>query len=195
MRKSFIIVLLVLLFLGSPVWANSWDDFSNLDKTWDAQRTIPNNDYDEVVNALEEKKEVAEQKKKKKKFKSLFKGGGTSLHKELKYDENIKKVSDLNLKEEGVLTNVFVDLLLDGKVLEKGFYKIIAERDEQKRIHVKFYQSQFLKGEIFAEETDDDFDQETIDFAQVLPYNQNFVKIIFGSIDFNAYAYVPYVEL
>ena len=93
------------------------------------------------------------------------------------------------------MTNVFVDLLLDGKILEKGFYKIIAERDEQKKIHIKFYQSQFLKGEIIAEETNDDFSQETIDFAEVLPYNQNFVKIIFGSIDFNAYAYIPYIEL
>ena len=46
-----------------------------------------------------------------------------------------------------------------------------------------------------AEETDDDYGQETIDFAKVLPYNQDFIKVIFGSIDFNAYAYIPYVEL
>ena len=194
MRKSFIFALLICLFGISPVLADSWDDFSNLDKTWEAQKSVPNSDYEEVVNALEEKKEAAEQKKKRKKFRKLFSGGGTTLHNELKPDSNIKDIPDVKPKEDGVLTNVFVDLLLDGKILEKGFYKIIAERDEQKKIHIKFYQSQFLKGEIIAEETDDDYGQETIDFAKVVPYNQNFVKIIFGSIDFNAYAYIPYIE-
>ena len=172
-----------------------WEDFSALDKTWDAQKTIPNSDYEEVVNALQEKKDAVENKKKKKKFKNLFRGGGSSLHKELKPDENVKDIPNIKSKEEGVLTNVFVDLLLDGTILEKGFYKIVAKRDEQKKIYIKFYQSQFLKGEIVATETDDDFGEETIDFARVLPYNKNFVKIIFGSIDFNAYVYVPYMEL
>ena len=62
------------------------------------------------------------------------------MHNELKPDSNIKDIPDVKPKEDGVLTNVFVDLLLDGKILEKGFYKIIAERDEQKKIHIKFYQ-------------------------------------------------------
>ena len=194
MKKSFIFILLFCFLSTSFVLADSWEDFSNLDKTWEDQKTVPNSDYEEVVNALEEKKDAVEQKKKKKKFKKLFSGGGTTLHKEIKSDGKLKDIPDIKSKEDGVLTNVFVDLLIDGKVLEKGFYKIIAERDEHKKIHVKFYQSQFLKGEIIAEETNDDFGQETIDFAKVLPCNQQFVKLIFGSIDFNAYAYVPFLE-
>ena len=194
MRKSFILILLTFVFSINPLWADSWDDFSNLDKTWEAQKTIPNGDYEEVVNALEEKKEKVEQKKNKRKFRKLFSGGGTTLHKDIKPEEKVKDVASIKTDDNGVLTNVFVDLLLDGKILEKGYYKIFAERDEQKKIHIKFYQSQFLKGEVFAEETDDDYGQDTIDFARVLPYNQNFVKVIFGSLDFNAYAYVPYVE-
>lgn len=194
MRKSFIFILLFFLLIINPVFADSWDEFSNLDKAWEAQKTIPNNDYQEVVKALEEKKDAVEQKKKKRKFKKLFRGGGTTLHKELNPDKNIKDIPDIKPKDEGILTNIFVDLLLDGKVLEKGFYKIFAERDEQKKIHIKFYQSQFLKGEVIAIETDDDYGQETIDFAKLLPYNENFVKVIFGSIDFNAFAYIPYIE-
>ena len=195
MKKSFILILFVLIFSMNPLFADSWEDFSNLDKTWEDQKTIPNSDYEEVVKALEEKKDIVEQKKKKRKFRKLFSGGGTTLHKELKPNESLKDIPEVKQNEDGVLVNVFVDLLLDGQVLEKGFYKIFAERDEQKKIHIKFYQSQFLKGEIIAEETEDDYGQETIDFAKVIPYNQNFVKVIFGSIDFNAYAYVPYVEL
>lgn len=187
--------MFAFIFLMNPLFADSWEDFSNLDKTWEDQKTIPNSDYEEVVKALEEKKDVVEQKKKRKKFRWLFSGGGTTLHKELKPNESLKDIPEVKQNENGVLVNVFVDLLLDGQVLEKGFYKIFAERDEQKKIHIKFYQSQFLKGEIIAEETEDDYGQETIDFAKVIPYNQSFVKIIFGSIDFNAYAYVPYVEL
>ena len=195
MKKSFAIILLSCLLSSNFVLADSWDDFSNLDETWDAQKTVPNSDYEEVVNALEEKKEAVEQKKKKKRFRKLFSAGGTTLHKDIKPESEIKEIQDIEKKDEGILTNVFVDLLLDGVILEKGYYKIIAERDEQKKIHIKFYQSQFLRGEIIAEETNDDYGQEAIDFAKLLPYNQNFVKFIFGSIDFNAYAYIPYLDL
>ena len=70
MKKSFI--LLFFLILISPVFADSWDDFSNLDKSWEAQKIIPNSDYEDVVNALEEKKDAVEQKKKKKKIQKAF---------------------------------------------------------------------------------------------------------------------------
>lgn len=52
----------------------------------------------------------------------------------------------------------------------------------------------FLKVKVRACETSDDYDQDSINFVKLLPYNEQFVKIIFGSLDFNAYAYVKYVQ-
>ena len=59
-------------------------------------------------------------------------------------------------------------------------------------IYLSFYQSQFLKGKVKAKETNNDYNQETIDFVELIPYNDKYVKIIFGSLDFNAYAFVRY---
>ena len=57
-----------------------------------------------------------------------------------------------------------------------------------------FYQSQFFKGKVRASETTDDYDAETIDFVKLVPYNEQFVKIIAGCLEFNAYAFVQYTE-
>ena len=78
------------------------------------------------------------------------------------------------------------------QILEKGFYKVIGERDKEGRLYINFYQSQYFKGKIEVYETQEDYDEKEIDFAKVKPYNDSFVKIIFGSIDFNAYVYLPF---
>ena len=191
MRKNFFVITVLLILSCHLVRADIQDDFAEVDKAWDAQTTITNKDYEDVVNALQEKKDKVEEKKKKRKFRKIT-GGGKSLHNEISPEKNIKEIPDIKPAEEGVLINLPVNLLLDNIILEQGYYKVVAERDEQKKIHIKFYQSQFLKGEIIAEETEDDYEEEFIDFAKVLPYNDSFVKMIFGSIDFNAYALIPF---
>ena len=97
-----------------------------------------------------------------------------------------------NKSEEGLLLNVPVNLIIDETPLDKGYYKVFAERDKNNDIYLSFYQSQFFKGKVRACETSDDYDSEDLDFVKLLPYNKNFVKIIFGSLDFNAYAYIRY---
>ena len=78
--------------------------------------------------------------------------------------------------------------------LEKGFYKIVAQRGEDKKPYVNLYQSQFLVDKIDMTETKDDFGKDTLDFAEIIPYDENFVKLIFGSIDFNGYAFLPIIK-
>ena len=51
-----------------------------------------------------------------------------------------------------------------------------------------------MKAKIEATETEEDYGEEEVNFVGIKNYNESFVKLIFGSIDFNAYAYVPYVE-
>ena len=78
---------------------------------------------------------------------------------------------------------------------ENGKYRGAAHRQDDVQHHeisADFASNGFFKGKIEAYETDDDFGEETVDFARMIPYNDSFVKFIFGSIDFNAYAYAPY---
>ena len=191
MRKSFLLILLFALAL--PILADEWDDFGNVERMWDGQKSITNKEFDQVVDALEANKKQKEDKQRKKKIKKVS-GGGTSLHTELNPDKEIKEIPDLKNKgEEGILVNTPVNLILGDKILEKGYYKVIARKDENKRAIVSFYQSQFFKGELEVNETEDDFGEESLDFAKIIPYNDSYMRMIFGSLDFNAYAFVPFV--
>ncbi|MCQ2753454.1 MAG: hypothetical protein MJ231_00210 [bacterium] len=188
--QSIIFMFFALAFM--PVFADSWDDVPNLDRAWDGQKTITNKEFEEVMDALQAKQKKKEKKQKEKRAKKIS-GGGTSLHEELNPSKEITKNTILKDSKEGFLVNVPVDLIIDNAILEKGFYNVIGSRDkDNKKVYINFYQSQFCKGKVEVKETDEDFDESEVDFAKIIPYNESFVKLIFGSIDFNAYALVPY---
>lgn len=190
MRKTFLMLIISIISSGI-VLADEWDDFSAVNKAWDNQKTFTNQDFEQVMDVLEEKKAAKDEKQQKKKFKKII-GGGTSLHSELDPKAEIIIQDPVKKNEDGALVNIPVNIIIDEQVLEKGFYKIIAQKDENGDVYLLFYQSQFFKGKVRATETKDDFGEEEIDFAKMLPYNDSFVKIIFGSIDINAYAYILY---
>lgn len=180
--------------LALPVFADGWDDFGSVEHMWDGQKSITNKEFEEVMDAIQAPQKQKEEKQKKKKIKKIS-GGGTSLHTELNPEKKINEIPDLkNKAEEGILINVPVNLILGENILEKGFYKVFAKRDDNKKLYVSFYQSQFFKGEIEVTETEDDFGEDEIDFARLIPYNKSFMRMIFGSLDFNAYALIPYIE-
>ena len=186
----------MIVFLASSqllTKADSWDDFTNVDRMWDGQKSITNQEFDQVVEKLEEKGKLQEEKKQKKKRKKLF-GGGSTLHTELNPDNNVMEIESID-KEEDLVLNSPVQLIIGKNLLEKGFYKVVGERSsDDKKLYVNFYQSQFLKAKVQVVETEDDYGEENINFVKILPYNDSFVKLIFGSIDFNAYAYIPYLN-
>lgn len=194
MKKYFFAIIIALCILAPMSFAEDWDDFSNLDRAWDGQKTITNKEFEEVMDALQANQKKKEAKQRKKAIKKIG-GGGTSLHSDLNPDKSFSEIQKVSPEQEGILVNVPVHLMIDGNVLEKGYYKLIAQRDEKdKKIYILFYQSQFLKGKVQAEETEDDFGEENLDFARLIPYNNSFVKMVFGCIDFNAFAYIPYSE-
>lgn len=195
MKKYFFILVLSICLLPISVKADSWDDFSNVDRMWDGQKSITNKEFENVINALEEKGKQKEEKNAKKKRKKLF-GTGTTLHSELNPDNaNIQELQSIKPDDNGILVNLPVHAIIDGKTFEKGYYSVFAQKDdENKKYYINFYQSQYFKGKLEVTETEDDFGEEELNFAKIIPFNDSFVKIIFGSIDFNAYAFIPYIE-
>lgn len=73
----------------------------------------------------------------------------------------------------------------DDAVLPVGHYQVISEKRNGK-IFLKLYQGHYLMAEFEAYETLDDFDQPEINFADFIT-DGNIYKLIFGSIDYNAY--------
>lgn len=181
-----------MLFLPS-YGDDGWDEFSELDRAWDGQKSITNKEFEQAIDTLESNKKKKEAKQRKKQIKKIS-GGGTSLHNNLDPSSEIQAQTPVDKKEDGMLLNVPVNIVIDEIPLEKGFYKVLAEKDKNNDIYLSFYQSQFFKGKVRACETNEDYGEETIDFVKLLPYNEHFIKIIFGSLDFNAYAYIRYEQ-
>lgn len=194
MRKSFLLAIFLLLISASLSYADDgWEEFSGVDRAWDGQKSITNKEFEQAIDTLEGNKKKKEEKQRKKLIKKIG-GGGTSLHPDLSPDSEINDITPLTKNEDGMLLNVPVNLVINGNTLEKGYYKVIAEKDEKGEIYLLFYQSHTLKGKVKANKTDSDYGEEFIDFVKLLPYNDNWVKVIFGSLDFNAYAYINFVK-
>lgn len=77
----------------------------------------------------------------------------------------------------------------EGEEIPVGHYKIEGVKINNK-IYLDFYQSYSRVARVQAIETNDDFNQQYINFVQLIPCNENKIKIIYGSMDFNAYAYI-----
>lgn len=194
MNKNIVISLIFALLVSLPIaLADEWDDLPDIERAWDGQKTITNQDFEKVMDALQEKTKKKEARQRKRKIKKIS-GGGKSLHEEMNPDNKIPELSSLRAEPEELLINLPVHLIVDGKKLDKGYYNVTARRDANKDIYLNLYQAHYLISSIKATETEDDFSQERVDFADVQTFNDSFVKLIFGSIDFNAYALIPYEE-
>lgn len=192
--KKFLLIALLFTGISSFAYAaDIWDDFSSsMDNAWDGQKPITNKEFEEAIDTLQGKQKQQEAKQRTKKIKKIG-GGGTSLHSDLNPESEIKSLTPLKKNEDGMLLNIPVNMIIDEVILDKGYYNVFAEKDKNGDIYLSFYQSQYFKGKVRACKTDSDFDEETIDFVKLLPYDKNFVKIIYGSLDFNAYAYIRYI--
>ena len=193
--KKFVFVIALLLFF-SPVYADDFfDTYTGVSNAWDGQKPITNQEFEKAIDTLTAKQKKKEEKQKKKKIKKIS-GGGTSLHSGLEPMSEILEQDALTEKgkNEGQLLNIPVNFVVDGKVLEPGFYNIFGEKDEKNDIYISFYQSQYFMGKVKAYRTNNDFESDTLDFVKMIPYDDTYLKIVFGSLDFNAYTYVRYIE-
>lgn len=193
MIKKILLLLISFIFLVSTVYAESdgWSDFSSVDNAWDGQKTITNKQFEETMDALQAKSKKKEAKKREK---AIRKVKGSSLIPEMDAhnEDMINEQPDETLDVTQVL-NIPVDFYANGKIVERGFYKVVGQR-EKDGVYILFYQAHSLKAKIKAKETDDDFDEECIQFIRVLPCNDHQMKIIFGCVDFNAYTYITFIE-
>ena len=190
MKKNILLVLIIAMFVPSAVLAADWDYFGNMDRMWDGQESVTNKEFEEVMDALQSNQKKKDEKQRKKLIKKIS-GGGTSLHNGLEPDSKIQEIPALKSDTEGQLLNLPVNVVIEENVLDKGFYKIIGEKNKNSEVYLLFYQSEFLKGKVKAVETKDDFGENELDFVKMLPVDGSKIKIIFGSLGFNAYVYLP----
>ena len=196
MQKVAFLILFVMLASPISVIADDFfDDYKGIEHAWDGQKSITNKEFEDAINTLTEKQKKKEARAKKRKIRKIS-GGGTSLHKGLEPMSEISAQEALKEKGEfdGQLVNIPVDIIIDNNVLEKGYYNVFGEKDKNGDIYLSFYQAHYLKGKVKAYKTNNDFDAENLDFAKFEEYNDDYVRIIYGSLDFNAYTYLRFIK-
>lgn len=185
--KKFLIIFTFIVFLFCPVFGadidkfdSSYDAFdSNIfDNPFGGQKQYTDEDFQK---ALEEKKAQLNKKKKKK-----LKGDAHSdTDANQKIDETSERCIILMLSQP--LING------DGTYIPVGHYKIIGI-EESDNVYLDFYQAHSKIARVPAIKTKYDFEQQEINFAKILPYSDTKIKIIFGSLDFNAWTLVRVVN-
>ncbi len=169
MRKLFLVIFALILGGNFAVAEDLWDNYGDT------------NTYNQKSVTDEEFEKALESKTRKKKNKKIPKGNESHQSNETEFLKDAKE----DLPVLCLPTNI----VLENKILPVGHYQIIGEKKNNKPV-IKFYQAHFLLGEIPATETQDDFNKETVTFVDVIENGENQIKIIYGSIDFNAYAIV-----
>jgi hypothetical protein len=196
MKKLSVLSLFILLLLSPSVLSEDFSDNNSvIEHAWDGQKPITDAEFEKAINTLTEKQKKKDEKTKKKKIRKIS-GGGTSLHKGLEPTGEILEQETLKEKGEfdGQLLNIPVDVIVDGKIMERGYYNVFGEKDKSGDVYLSFYQAHFFKGKVKAKITKNDFDDENLDFVKLEPYDEEYVRIMYGSLDFNAYTYLRYIQ-
>lgn len=175
MRKIFVYVL-ILFFAGNLAFADGdlWDNFG--DQNTYGQKAVSDQDFQKALDS---------KKGKKKKDKNIPKGESFSQSNETEIINNTSKelpvlVIPLNLK------------VGDG-IIPVGHYQVEG-KEEDGKIYLNLYQGHSLIAKLPAEETDDDFGQDSINFVKLIPHGDYHVQIIYGGIDFNAFSVIDIAD-
>lgn len=175
MRKILALIFSLFILNNGICFADGdlWDNFGD-QNNYGKQQFVSDDEFDK---ALESKK-----RKKNKKIK------GEEFHQA----NETKAITDTS--EELPILCVPANLLISEDIIvPSGHYQVIGEKKNGVPV-LKLYQAHFLMAEIPATETNDDFGQESVNFVSVIDASGNKLKIIFGSIDFNAFAVVDIAE-
>ena len=186
MRNKLLCLLSILMIFLSSAFAEElssgrdWNAISEVENAWDGQKIIKNSEYEKIVNELEKRKNKKKIRAEKKAGQMLMKGSEGSESDFLsKFDEQYP------------LLNLTVPIKTGGVEIPVGHYKVVGTKVNGK-VYLNLCQSYNIVAKIPAIETNDDFNQDEINFIHIEDVGNNVLKFIYGSMKFNAYAYTKY---
>lgn len=169
--KKFLTLLLIIFASSDLAFADGdlWDNFG--DSNIYGQHAVSEKEFEKAVESKQ---------KKKKRNKNIPKGENFSQSSET---EALSQTT----KEPQIL---LIPLNLKSKTpIPTGHYEVEGVK-ENGNIYLKLYQAHNLIAKLPAVETDDDFDEPTINFVKLRPHGDYHVEIIYGGVDFNAYTII-----
>ena len=173
MKKILSLLISTFLLSVCPVFADDlWDNFGD------------SNVYGQTPVSEEEfEKAIQDKQGKKPKNKNIPKGENFS-------QSNETEILSDTTKELPILLLPLPLKIKDGYTIPIGHYQVEGEKNNNGEVFIKLYQAHYVIAKIPAEETEDDFGEETINFVKLQPHGDYHVELLYGGLDFNAFAII-----
>lgn len=197
---SIIVALLLLntLFIGAgmvvghkflpPAYAEGddlWSSFNTDISSPKEQRFVSDEEF-----------EAALKKKNKKldKWKKILLNNGSPRGEQFSQSDETEAINNNQGADASLpVLALPVEVKVGEGYIPVGHYQVEG-KNENGRITLSLYQAHNLIARIPATETNEDYEQEEILFASWVNADDNHLKIIYGSLDFNAYALVDIMQ-
>ncbi len=164
---SVIFILFVSFYSPAFCEGDLWDNYGD-QNFYGTEGAVSDEDFDKAIDSKKGGK-----KPKKMKGESIQQSNETDVINQLP-------------KELPVICMSVPVKVGENAVLPVGHYQVASEKRGDK-IYLKLYQGYDLMAEFEAVETLDDFEQPEVHFVDLITGKDNRLKIIYGSIDYNAY--------
>ena len=188
MKKLFILFLFGLL-MHTPVFADDADDLwnnYNIDVTGGKEvRAVSDEEFEEAIKKMDSKVN---------KWRNRYRKWSAPRGKEFSQSNETELIE----KEHGndvslPVLSLPVEIEVGEGIIPVGHYQVKGEMINDKPV-LSLYQAGELMTRIQAVETKEDFGQDEILFAHWKNESDDKLKLIYGSLDFNAYAIVKILQ-
>ncbi len=193
--KKLLLLLSLIVFCSPVVLADDvdmpatgdlWDNWGANKDFYGQDKPVTEEDFDKAIEQVKDK-----QNRNwfglKKRNKNIPKGEEFN-------QSNETEVINTHINKDSLpVVSLPVSLKAGDEFLPVGHYQIKAEK-EGGNVVMKFYQAHYMMAQFPAVETEDDFGEEDILFAKWFVQDDNQIKVIYGSLDLNAYAVIDIAQ-
>lgn len=182
--RRFLLLLILFCFGISclPSLADGedfWDEPMKIDaEAKSQQKSVTNQEFEKVMEMFEKKKKKQEAKKKPK---------GNPVWQNNAPEEQQNGISNVlrDMKQDYPTVMIPVTLLTPYSTeIPPGYYRMLSAKNSA-GYFINFYQGNTLIAKIKAIETGNDHNQKSLNYAKIIPVNNEYMNVIYGDIDCN----------
>ena len=183
--KKFLTFYLLVMFLAPALPCDAfdddfWDEPIKIDEAAKSQqKAVTDKEFNSVLDFFTRNKKKKEEKKKPK---------GAPIGPQLPEGQMPPSDSNVIPATYDDYPTVMIPVTLvtpGGAEIEPGYYRILSVKAENRTFFLNFYQGNQLIAKIPAREVNTDHNQQSLNYAKIIPVNDMYVNVIYGDIDCN----------
>ncbi len=189
--KKISLLFLIIFFSASivPAYAEISDDFWDEPMKIDSaaksqQKSVTNQEFEKVMQFFEKKKKKKEEKDRPK---------GNPVWENNSGQDSQDSISGVlkNMKDDYPTLMIPVTLITPELTeIPPGYYRVLSAKNDS-GYFINLYQGNSLIAKIKAKNTGNDHNQKSLNYAKIIPTEDNYMNLIYGDIDCNIEAILP----